>query len=376
MDEVQGRVQALIDDLVARDVERGLQVAAYYKGQLIVDAWAGVADPATGRVVDGDTLFTVWSAGKGIAATVLHQQVERGRLRYDTPVAEVWPEFATHGKAEITVAHVLTHTSGIPQIPDGVSPAELLDWDTMCRRVADLTPLWTPGTATGYHAMNYGWLVGEVVRRVDGRSFATIVREDICAPLGISSLFFGIPDAVEGRVATLEEPAVATPPPPPPPDVLAVNVAPPWRAPSSLWANGGAVRRAVLPSSGAIANARSLARHYAGLVGAGVDGVRLLSPERVAEAAALRVEGVDLIFGAPIVRALGYHLGQPYSPMSERTDVFGHAGAGGNMGFADPRYDFAFALTKNRMLVVPPGEDAAYLVAREIRQALGIPETE
>ena len=189
MTNLQTRVQTLLDQFVERDVERGLQVAAYLNGELVVDAWAGVADPATGRPVDGETLFTVWSAGKGVAATVIHLLVERGLLGYDTLVASVWPEFGTHGKQAITVQHVLTHTAGIPQIPEGVSPAELLDWETMCQRITELAPLWPPGTATGYHAMTYGWLVGEVARRVDGRPFAQIVQQEICEPLGISSLF-------------------------------------------------------------------------------------------------------------------------------------------------------------------------------------------
>ncbi len=375
MTNLQARVQTLLDQFVERDVERGLQVAAYLNGELVVDAWAGVADPATGRLVDGETLFTVWSAGKGVAATVIHLLVERGLLGYDTLVASVWPEFGTHGKQAITVQHVLTHTAGIPQIPEGVSPAELLDWETMCQRITELAPLWPPGTATGYHAMTYGWLVGEVARRVDGRPFAQIVHQEICAPLGISSLFFGIPDAVEPRVAVLEEVVPPAPPVPPPADILAVPVAPPWRTPSSAWANQSAVRHACLPSSGAIMNARSLAQHYAALASPELAGVQLLPPERVQLASALLVDGQDRILGVPVRRALGYHLGEPYSSMSERVTVFGHGGAGGTIGFADPAYRFAFALTKNRMLRAPPGEDAAFLVAREVRKTLGIPET-
>jgi hypothetical protein len=151
MTDVQSRVQMLLDQLVERDIECGLQAAAYFNGELIVDAWAGVADPASGRKVEAETLFTVWSCGKGVAATIIHLLVERGLLTYDTPLASVWPEFGTHGKQAITMRHVLTHTAGIPQIPDGISPADLLDWATMCRRVADLEPLWPPGTAMAYH---------------------------------------------------------------------------------------------------------------------------------------------------------------------------------------------------------------------------------
>jgi CubicO group peptidase (beta-lactamase class C family) len=375
MTDVQARVQVLLDQFVAHDVERGLQVAAYRNGELVVDAWAGVADPATGHLVDGETLFTAWSAGKGIAATVIHLLAERELLTYDTPVAAVWPEFAAHGKDAITVRHVLTHTAGIPQIPEGISPADLLNWETMCQRVAELEPLWPPGTARGYHSMTYGWLVGEVARRVDGRPFVEIVQQDICAPFGIHSLFFGVPDAVLPRVAVLEEVASAPPPPTPPPaDILTVPVVPPWRTPASAWANQRVVQQSCLPSSGAIMNARSLAHHYAALIGRIGGEAQLLPPERLRLASAVQVDGLDLVLGVPVLWALGYHLGESYSPMSERITAFGHVGAGGAIGFADPAYQFAFALTKNRMRNAPPGEDTAFLVAREVRAALGIPE--
>jgi CubicO group peptidase (beta-lactamase class C family) len=376
MADVQSRVQTLLNQLVERDAERGLQVAAYFNGELVVDAWAGVADLATGRKVDAETLFTVWSCGKGVAATVIHLLVERGLLTYDTPLASVWPEFGAHGKQAITIRHMLTHTAGIPQIPDAISPADLLDWATMCQRVADLEPMWPPGTVMAYHAMTYGWLVGEVAQRVDGRPFATIVEQEICAPLGIDSLFFGISDAVAPHVAVLEEVAAPSAPAIPPPDILTLPVAPPWRAPSSVWANQLAVQRACLPSSGAIMNARSLARHYAALASPALDGVCLLPPKRIQQASALQLEARDRVLGVSVRRALGYHLGEPQSAMGARSTVFGHAGAGGSFGFADPAYQFAFALTKNRMWNTAPGDDTAFLVAREVRRALGISEAE
>ena len=143
--DARERVQAVLDELVDSGAERGLQVAIYVGGELVVDAWAGVADPATGRLVDGDTLFTVFSTTKGIVATLIHILVERGLLEYDAPIARYWPEFGANGKEGITVRHALTHTAGIPQMPDGVEIADLCDWSSMCRRVADLGPLWPAG---------------------------------------------------------------------------------------------------------------------------------------------------------------------------------------------------------------------------------------
>src|SRR5262249_30235725 len=152
----------------------------------------GLADSATGRKVDGDTLFVVFSCTKGITATVIHQLAERGLLDYDAPVAGYWPEFARNGKGGITVRQLLTHAAGVPQIPESLTPDNMSDWERVCRAVADLTPLWEPGTKIGYHAVTYGWILGEVARRADGRPFGQIVQEEICRPLGIDSLFVGI----------------------------------------------------------------------------------------------------------------------------------------------------------------------------------------
>ena len=224
MQEVQARVQALIDDFIDRDVERGLQVAAYHNGKLIVDAWGGLADAATGRAVDGDTLFTVWSVTKGITATALHILADRGMLDFDRPVATYWPEFGVNGKQNITLRHIMSHTAGLPQMPEGATAADTCDWELMTSRIAELTPVWEPGTAMGYHALTYGWLAGEVARRVDGRPFAQIVQDEICRPLDIDALFLGIPDEVEPRVATLEAgPSQTSEQELPPPDSLVMR---------------------------------------------------------------------------------------------------------------------------------------------------------
>ena len=363
--EINHLIRALLENYIDRGEERGLQVAAYLNGERIVDCWAGVADPASGRLVDGETLFTVWSAGKGVDATLVHLLVERGLLSYETRLAELWPEFAAHGKQDITVAHVLTHMSGIPQIPADVTPDEVLDWGAMRRRMERLTPLWKPGTASGYHAMTYGWLVGEIVQRIDGRRFADFVRAEICAPLGIRDLYFGIPAEEEPRVAVLED--ASDPVLPPPADVLKVTATPAWRYPPSAWANQSAVRRACVPSSGCIANARALAAHYAALA----HGERLLPAARVREMSALRFEGRDCTTGNPERRALGYHLGGPDSALGERVSAFGHGGLGGTLAFADPELGLAFALTKNRLHSnVAPGTDVAYAAASVLRAAL------
>ncbi len=371
MTDVQPRVQALLDDLVGREIERGVQVAAYRNGEMIVDAWAGIADPATGRAVDGDTLFTVFSSTKGVTSTVIHLLAERGALDYDDPIVTYWPEFGAHGKAGITIRQALTHTAGIPQRPAG---AEESDWEGMCRAIAALTPLWEPGTQMGYHAGTFGWILGEVARRADGRPIDRIVAEEICRPLGITSLFFGIPDAIEPRVATLENDVSIERASDFPPDSLIARAMPNSKT-YAMRFNLPEVRRAVHPAGGGIMNARALARHYAALIGDGVDGVRLLSPERVRLATALQIEGKDATLQRFVRRALGYMLGMPGSTMGNRVTAFGHAGYGGSIGFADPENGVTFALAMNRLAFNLPGAGTVDKVARTVRDALGIAES-
>lgn len=142
-------------------------------------------------------MFCTFSTTKGITATAIHLLAEQEKLNYENPIAKFWPEFASHGKDKITIRHALTHTAGMPHMPEGVKPEDLCNWDKMCRLIADLDPLSPPGSQFMYHAMTYGWLLGEVARRADGRPIERIVQEDICAPLGIRDLYFGIPERGE-----------------------------------------------------------------------------------------------------------------------------------------------------------------------------------
>lgn len=374
MSDPQQIAQAFIDELTGSGAELGLQVAAYFDGRQVLDVWSGRTDPTSDTAVDGDTLFTVFSSTKGVTATVIHLLAERGQLHYDDPIASCWPEFGAAGKEEISIRQALAHTSGIPQMPDGIGLAELGNWDQICQGIAALSPLWKPGTETGYHALTYGWILGEVARRVDGRPIAAIVQAEICRPLGIEdSLFFGLPDEVEPRVATLLN--GPPPPEPSPTDALMSRAIPPTVANFARVFNRPEVRRASIPGAGGITSARALARHYAALIGDGVGGVRLLSPETIRQATELQTEQVDVVLGEAQPRGLGWVLGNPASAMGRRRTAFGHRGAGGSIGFADPEYRFAFALTKNRLVWTDePGQSTAEKVAREVRGALGIPE--
>jgi CubicO group peptidase (beta-lactamase class C family) len=368
------KIQTLLNQRIDAGVEVGLQVAVYHRGEMVADAWAGVADATSGRPVDGETLFTSWSTTKGFVATCLHLLAERGQLDYDTPIATYWPEFAQNGKESATVRHALTHTVGLPQMPDDPTPAMMCDWQAMCDFLAAQAPLWTPGSRTGYHAWTFGWLVGEIVHRVDGRPLAQFAQEELCQPLGIRDFYLGIPDEVEARVATLQHaPPVADVPAP---GELLLRCLPP-AVTNAQTVNRPDIRRASIPGGGGIMNARAIARHYAMLAGGGsLDGVRLLSPERIDQMRSLQTDDHDIVRDRQIRRGMGYVLGGLETAggnqaMGNAGNEFGHPGLGGSIGFADPARQLSLGLTKTLLTAHPdPTESTAFLVAEATRKHL------
>lgn len=368
MADPSSEVRKVLNSLVRDGGEIGVQVAAYLDGKLVVDTWAGLADEASQRPVDGDTLFTAFSISKGITATCVHILADRGIVDYDAPIMRYWPEFAAKGKAEATVRHALTHRVGIPQDPPGFDVGMISDWDAVCRAVAEMEPLWEPGTKISYHPLTYGWILGEVVRRVDGRPIAQFLQEEVCQPLGITGLYFGVPPEAERRVAALRNaPGQA--------ELLArldIPLNHPLRDSAATF-NRPEVRRATIPGAGAIMNARSLARHYAMLAGGGaLDGVRLLSQERIAIATAPQPENPN----TAEVRwwtghGLGYTLGGGPGPSAGRPHAFGYEGVG-TIGFADPSRGFAFAFLKNLLDMSASEMNSATLVAEALEEVLGM----
>jgi CubicO group peptidase (beta-lactamase class C family) len=368
----QEHIQALIDDLVTNGPEAGLQVAAYHKGRLVVNAWAGM-DCIKNRPVDGDTLFVTFSTTKGITATVIHMLAERGLIDYDAPVSRYWPAFAQNGKAGITVRQVMAHTAGVPHLPLDTQPEDVSDWKKQVRWMEEAVPLWEPGTQTGYHALTIGIILGELAERVDGRPIAQIVREDICAPLKIDTLFFGAPDDVLDRIAMLDI-AINPDLPMPPADALVWQAIPPALQPLNTAGNRVDFRKAVVPAGNMVANAQALAKVYASLVGDGVHGVRLLSKERVRIATTMQTDAMDCVIGAAWPKGMGYFLGGANAPQTcGSTTAFGHTGAGGFTAYADPVHDVAFALCKTRMVDhLEANQYSARIFERELYKALGI----
>ena len=375
--KVNDAVQDKLTELVATGKEIGIQICAWLGEEQIVDCWAGQADPLTGRLVDGNTLFNVYSVTKAVTATAMHIQVERGLVEYDAPIADYWPEFAQAGKGDVTVRHVLSHVSGVLRMPPDVTPELMTNWDWMCRRIAAMEPVYPAGSRSSYQSMTFGWLIGEVVRRTDPkrRPFGQFVKEEIADPLGATDLWIGVDDRVEPRIARLDAANVYVAP-----DnnmmreaqPLVVDLMPdPFERPY--------VRRACIPAVGGIFNARSEARFWAMLANGGrLGGVRLLSAERVASFAGPRPHFDDadpVFFGMKVpIGWSGFWLGGAEAPpvsAPRNMRALCHPGMGGNIGWADPDTRLAVAFCHNRMFDTRDiGEDSRTLIGDTIRAAL------
>src|ERR1700694_2283237 len=298
--QVQKEVQTAIDQLVDSGAERGIQVAVYKRGELVADAVAGIADPATGRPVESGTVFYNFSIGKAAASTVAHILVDRGLFGYDTPVVDLWPEFGAHGKEKVTVRHVLSHSAGVPAIPLTTTMEDLCDWDKMCAAVADSELWWEPGTKVGYHAYTSGYLVGEIVRRPTGKPISQVLLDEVSGPLGVAEeLYFGMPPSEQHRLARLEEAEQSHTGPMPemPPDLPMFKAGPMSLMPNAALGNRADILAADIPAGGKT-SARAIARMYAALLG-DVEGIRLISPERLREVTAVAMRGQDQVFGVP-----------------------------------------------------------------------------
>jgi CubicO group peptidase (beta-lactamase class C family) len=362
---VEPEFEGVLDAFAANFDERGEVGAAccvYVDGRPVADLWGGVADATTGRAWEEETIALVFSCTKGVTATCANLLIERGQLDPDAPVARYWPEFAQQGKDAITVRQVLSHQAGLAVIEGDLTLEEALSWDPVVDALARQAPNWEPGTAHGYHLRAYGWLVGELVRRVTGRTIGAFFRDEIAAPLRLD-FWIGLPEAEEARVARLV---------PPDADLHAffaglgddVLLGRATTGPSGHFAyddmwNRRELHACELPSSNGIGDARSLARLYASLLGevapvgrhgvaSGADTVRArtLQPDTVSRATQVQVRGPDKVILTETAFGLGYML-PPSLNARARPAAFGHAGAGGSLAFADPDAGFAFAYVMN-----------------------------
>jgi CubicO group peptidase (beta-lactamase class C family) len=343
---LQQVVQAAVDELVADGGEVGLQVAVLKDGVLVADAQSGVADPASGEPASAGTLFFAGSTAKGVLSSLVHALVAAGELSYDLRLADVWPEFAAHGKGNVTVRHVLMHQAGVPGLPPDLTTEQLCDWDHMCRLLAAAAPWWPPGTAFGYHAQTFGFLLGETLQRVTGARLAALLRETLTRPLAIADeLHFAVPAPLLDRVARQVAPP-GTPPPGPAPGSPLASAMPPGATPDAAFANRRDVLAAQIPSIGTM-SARAAARLYAALLGH-VPGTRLLSAEQLAAAAAVAYSGTDHVMEMEVSWSFGYSPARPGAAPSRSGSTFGMVGMNGSAAYADIDTGVAVALMRNR----------------------------
>ncbi|WP_405645126.1 serine hydrolase domain-containing protein [Streptomyces sp. NBC_00019] len=361
--------------------DRGAAVAVYRDGHKVVDLWAGTQD------VDGTAGSEPWqrgtaqivrSATKGVAAAVPLLLAQRGQLDLDAPVAAYWPEFKAYGKERALVRHVLNHRAGLPVLDRPLTPEEALDPRRGPEAVAAQAPVWEPGTDHGYHALTYGWLLDELVRRVTGRGTGEWIAAEIAGPLG-ADLWLGLPEAEAyrtGRVGRVETPEPA--------HALRArpkrSVTEAYSDPDSLTnrafgaitpfpdQNDPAYRASALPATNGIATADGLARVYAALIGE-VDGVRLFTPESVELARAEESAGPDRVLVINTRFGLGYMLHGSASPFLG-PGSFGHPGRGGALGFADPETGIAFGYVTNGLRKTVTADPRAQALVRAVRAAL------
>ncbi len=381
-----------VERIFRRQLQRttgGAAVAVYYRGELVVDLWGG--SRSQGQPWQRDTLAMCFSTTKGVISTALHLLADRGQISYDAPVAAYWPQFAQHGKERITVRHVLTHSAGLHRMRTLVDHAErMLDWEYMVAALEGAEPAYEPGTRNGYHALTYGWLAGELVRRVSGRPGARFVDEELARPLGLDGLYLGCPPEQRGRVAPLapmagalgrrlglDPGAVMGGPVGRIPELLRLPVSPrrfvnallPRGIEDVLW--GPEVMDAEIPAANGFFTARSLAKLYALLAGGGeVDGVRLLSPRTLEQIAVVHSRGPDLVLVLPMGWRLGYH--SAFTTRGTVPGAFGHFGFGGSGGWADPRRDLALAMVCNRGSGTPIGDLRMAELGTAVARAPGV----
>ena len=363
----------------------GAALAIYHRGELVVDLWGGLRT-LEGDPWEDDTLAMCFSTTKGVASFALHVQAEAGLVDYDERVATYWPEFAQNGKEDVTVRHVLSHSAGLHRLRSVIETAHhMLDWEHMVDALAAEPPAYEPGTRCGYHALTYGWLVGEIVRRVTDRPLGEVITNSVAAPLGLDGLHLGCPPDQRHRVAPLVPFGMPGPRLPGPVDRIRKEVGKNMGRALSFTRSPVNTRRIVnaliprgmedviaapeimdasIPAANGFFTARSLASMYGVLAGGGALGdVRLLSPETVDQIAEKQNDRRDLVLVMPMKWRLGYH--RVLGDRGMCPDGFGHFGFGGSGAWADPTRELAVAMVCSRGTGTPVGDARLMRLSRD-----------
>jgi CubicO group peptidase (beta-lactamase class C family) len=351
---------ARVRDAFAANFEDGGELGARFSlcvdGEIVLDLMGGFADRKREVAFGPETLTPLFSTTKAVAALMVARLVDEGRLAYDQPVADVWPEFAQAGKAEVTIEQALSHQAGLSGFLDETDPTIWFDWDATCAKLAAMAPIWPIGSASGYHPITFGYLAGEIFRRVDGRTMGTALREDIAGPLGLD-LWIGLPDSEHDRCAELMRPSAL-------PKFGAMNDAvkaaflTPWAAPGGRGTADW--RRVEIPSANGHATAPALARLMGALAKDGtLDGKSLITPAGIKVASAERIVGQDLVLPFVISWGAGFMRNTPNMFYGPTADAFGHSGWGGSCAFADPATGVSGAYVMNKQGSALIGDERA-----------------
>jgi CubicO group peptidase (beta-lactamase class C family) len=351
------RVKRVFADNFEKGHEVGASVAVTLDGKPVVDLWGGHADKAKTRPWERDTIVNVWSTTKGLCAMCAHRLAGEGKLDFNAPVAKYWPEFEQAGKGNIPVSYLLNHKAGLAAIRAPLKHDDIFDWELVTRELARQEPWWQPGTKHGYHAITFGWLVGEVVRRISGKSLGTYFRDEIAGPLGADA-HIGCGPALDARIAEI----IPAPPPPPgepnpmlelmkdPGSVSAMAISNPPTMMLPTTTNSRAWRAAEIPGANGHANARALARIYGALARGGeVDGVRVIANAALPGCYTEQSKGKDEVLKFTTRFSLGFMMSLPGSELGPNAHTFGHPGAGGSIGLADPDTKIGFGYAMNQM---------------------------
>ena len=346
---------------IPKDDRSGSALTVYFQGRSVVDIWAGKRDQQGNPWLE-DTLALSFSTTKGVASVMLHMLVDQGLIEYDKPVSYYWPEFHGSGKQEITIRHLLCHQSGLYNIRDLIDDAmHMVDWEHMIDRLEKATPAHRPGASHGYHGLTYGWLLGEVMSRVTGKSFAELLLELLVLPLGLDGMYVGLPDEQMQRRSLLTAYAAESKAPSDQarprrkpnlaqqargqmisgtfrllgvdPENIAAGLAPKGIGRFSF--NDPRVVQSCIPAANGMFTARSLARMYGAIAEGGeLDGVRILSPQRIREMAEIQSRRIDRVVPIPMHWRLGFH--RVFTTGLRTPDAFGHFGWGGSGAWCDP----------------------------------------
>lgn len=362
-------VRTVFEENLNNGADIGASFCATKDGETVVDLWGGYADAARTQAWQKDTIVNVYSTTKTMTALTALLLADRGELDFDAPVARYWPEFAANGKEHIKVNHLMSHSAGLSGWKEKIGKNDLYDWEKATALLAAQAPFWEPGTAPGYHALTQGYLVGEVVRRITGRSVGTVFRQEIAEPLD-ADFWIGLPASEDGRVAELI---------PPPPGEAVGDGAGMSDLARNMAENPGvdvaetktrAWRGAEIPAAGGTGNARSVAEIHAILANGGVaKGKRFLSEAGCRKALELQVEGTDLVMNVPARFGMGFGLAGGMLPLPNPNSMF-WGGYGGSLVIIDMDARTTFGYAMNRMVGTTTGDMRAFGLAMAMWDAL------